>query len=321
MPTLAELVFGVSFDIDDKPLTDAEKKADAAAKKIGAAWDGVANRVAKAGAALAGLATAAVGLAANAASAGAAIDDAVKRAGVGAREFQRLSFALEQSGGTSEGLANALKFLSKSIVDARTGAGPAAEALGKLGVSISSLENKTAEQRFAILADAFKKVDDSALKTDLALTIFGKAGGDLIPLLDEGAAGVTALGDQLEKMGGVLDDAAIAKAAEFDDQLGALKKQLGAVVNEIGIRVIPMVQSAAKDWDKWAIAVGGVAVAIGGLKLVALAQNLGLVGNALAAVKWSAGIAGAAALGFALGTALDNALGLSDALAGLVSKM
>lgn len=317
MPTLAEVIFGVSFDVDDKQLTDAEKKADAAAKKIAKSWDTVASKVQTAGVAIAGVAAAAVGLAAKAAGAGAAIDDAAKRSGAAAKDIQRLGYAAEQSGGSTEGLIVSLKFLSKSIVDARNASSPAAKALKDLGVNLADIDGKSAEQQFAVLADAFKRIDDSALKTDLALTIFGKAGGELIPLLDEGASGVRALGDELQNMGGVLSDEAIAKAAEFDDQLGKLKKQLGAFVNEVGVSLIPIVQSAAKDWDKWAIAIGGVGTAIGALKLVQLAGNLGLVGNALAAVKWGAGIAGAAALGVALGTALDNALGLSDALAGV----
>jgi hypothetical protein len=318
MPTIIEeLAIALGYKVDNKPLDDAEKKAKEAADRVSASWKKIGDTAAKAGAA--GLA--AVGgltaLAAKAASAGAAIDDAAKRSGASSKDIQRLGYAAEQSGGSTEGLIVSLKFLSKSIVDARNASSPAAKALKDLGVNLSEIDGKSAEVQFEVLADAFKKVDDSALKTDLALTIFGKAGGELIPLLDEGAAGVKKLGDELTNMGGVLDEAAIAKAAEFDDQLAATKKQLGAFVNQIGIDLIPIIQDGIKDWQSWAVVIGGVGVAIGGLKLVALAHDIGLVGTSLAAVKWSTGIAGALALGVAFGTAMDNALGLSDAIAGL----
>lgn len=318
MTTIAEFLLELGFGkVDTKPLTDAEREARESADKIGKAWDTLDKRATRLALGITGVAAGLLGLAANGAAAGAAIDDVTKRAGVGATEYQRLKFGLEQSGGSAEGLAKAFTFLSKTIVDARDKASPAAEAFKQLGLAEGALEGKSAEQRFEILADAFAKVEDSATRTDLALTVFGKAGGDLVPLLAEGAAGVRALGDEAERLGVVLDESAIAKAAEFDDELAAVKSQLGAVVAEIGIGLIPIVRSAAKDWQAWGVVVGGVAVALGGLKLAALAQNLGLVGTSLAAVKWSAGIAGALGLGVALGTALDNALGLSDALAGL----
>ena len=41
------------------------------------------------------------------------------------------------------------------------------------------------------VADAFKKMPDGAEKAGLAMKLFGKSGADLIPLLNEGADGLT----------------------------------------------------------------------------------------------------------------------------------
>lgn len=318
MPTIIEeLVIALGYKVDDKPLTEAEKKAEASAAKISASWQKIGDAATKVGAA----ATVAVGglvaIAAKAGAAGAAIADVADRSGYSTKEIQRLGHAADMTGSSASTLQGSLKFLAKSIVDARNSSSPAADALKKLGVNLSDIDGKTAEQQFSAIADGFSKLEDDALKTDLALTIFGKAGGELVPMLSAGGAAVRQFGDDLTNMGGVMSDQAVAKAAEFDDQLLVLKKQLSATVNEIGVNLIPILQSCAKNFDDVIIVVGGFATALAAVKLVAFAHNLGLVGTAMAAVKWSAGIAGALAFGVALGTALDNALDLSDAIAGV----
>lgn len=317
---IEDLTIALNFKVEDRELTAAEKKAKESADKIAKAWEGTEAKVRNAGIAIAAVGAALLLTAERAAAAGAAIDDAVKRAGVGAEEYQRLSYALEQSGGTTAGLANSLKFLSKAVVDARTGAGPAAAAFAKLGVKVADLDKATSvEAKFGILADALGKVEDSATKTDLALTIFGKAGGDLIPLLDEGASGIAKLGDEAQKLGIVMSDSAIAKAAEFDDQLGKTKKQIEAVTNEIGLALLPVVSRGVKDWESWAASVAAFGVALGGLKLVQLPGQIGLAANSMAtfALRTAGAAAAAGGLAYSLGVALDSALGITDALAGI----
>lgn len=329
MTTLAELVFSFRIgpadtsDLDDS-LSKAEKKAKAAAEKTAKSIDDAFSKAAsfatQASAAISLVGAGLLGLAAKAASAGAAIDDVAKRAGVGVIEHQRLAFALEQSGGSAEGLSASYKFLDKAIVDARTGAGPAAAAFSKLGVSVEKLSaTKNVEERFKIIAEGFGRIDDQALKTDLSLQVLGRGGLELLPLFAEGADGISKLGDEAARLGILMSEDAVKASAEFDDQLQKTKMQLEATTNAIGLKLMPIMQKFLENLDKTKIAITALGVYVASAQFAALPGKIGLAADGMAslAMRTAGAVTQALALGVALGTALDTAFGLSDALAGV----
>jgi len=318
MATIAEeLAIALGYKVDDTALEKHEKQARASAKRVGESWDKIGDAASKAAASAVGAVTAITVLAIKSAAAGSAIADLSARSGASTDDVQKLGHAMSQTGADAGTLGDVLKTLNKSVSDARAGSGPAADAFKLIGVSLSSLNGRGAQEQIEIIADGFAQIGDDATKTTAAMALFGDAGDKLVPLLSKGGAGVRGLGDELKMLGGVLDKDAIEKSAKFTAEVEKAKVKIGAFATDVGLKLIPLVESAAKDWDKWSVAVGGFGVAIGGLKLASLAEGLGLAGRSLSAIRWGAAIAGAGALGFALGTALDNALGLSNALAGL----
>jgi len=188
-----------------------------------------------------GAITASLGGAVNAAmDYGGAIQDASVRTGVAAEEFQKLKFGAEQSGVSMEALEGALFRLNRGIGEAAaTGKGPFLDALNAMGISIQSLQGLTPDQQFMRIGDALSKVTDPAQKTALAMDMFGRSGAQLIPYLNEGAAGMEALGMKAQELGLVLDGDAVAQAEAFGDQWEAMKMQFQAIVIEIGSALIP----------------------------------------------------------------------------------
>jgi hypothetical protein len=321
MTVIAELVAALTYKVDDRELTKAEKAAKESAKKSAEAWDKVGTAITKVGAAALGAGAGMLAFVERSAASGAAIDDAAKRANVGAREYQRLAFAVEQAGGKPEQLAIGFRTLAKGITEARTGTGPAAEAFKKLGINVADFGRMNAEQRFAALADALSGVHDTSARTALSMTLLGEAGVALGPAFADGSAGLRKAGDEAERLGIVMSDSAVEGAAKLDEEIGKVKAQLGSMARDIGLALAPAVQGMARDWQSWAVAVGALGVAVGGAKLAALPGQLGLAANGFAsmAAKIGGATVAAAALGVALGTALDKALGLSDALSGVTN--
>ena len=62
-------------------------------------------------------------------------------------------------------------------------------------------------------------MEDGAGKTALAIKLFGKSGADLIPLLNQGRAGIKELTDEAAKLGIVISTETAAKAEQFNDTL------------------------------------------------------------------------------------------------------
>jgi hypothetical protein len=328
MPVVDSILVAFGFQVDTKELAklkqvsdDAAKSAEQNAEKTRQAWSklgqGLNTLAIGVGSAIAGIGV----LISKAAEAGAAIDDVSKQTGVSAREFQRLSFAVQMGGGTVEDTKNSFKFLSKALVDARDSASPAAEAFRKLGLNAGRLNDKSlsTEERFAMLADAFSKVEDSSLRTDLALTLFGRGGLALVPALSEGSAAIKKLGDEAESLGLVKGQAAIDKMAELDDKILKIKLQFAAAAESLAHQLVPVLESVAKNWDEWKVVLGGVAVAWAALKVPGMIAEIGTLATSIKALagSWGGAIAGALAFGVAIGKALDEWLKLSDAIAGV----
>lgn len=266
--TIKEFIFGLAFGkIDPKPVTDAEKAAKEAADNVSKQWKKAGEDIKKGFGAIrssalivAGAATgAAAGLFKLADSAAKTGDEIAKTSaglGVAAREVQRLRFATERSGGSTQDFTRSLKAMTLGMHDAYTkGTGPVAEGLKDLGIKIEDIANLGAEDQFAMISDALQGVGNQSERSALMMKLFGAEGGaKLKGLLDQGSAGIRALGDEAERLGLVMGDDALKASEEFADVMLDVKSTLKALVRDVGIELIPTVQAVATQIKDWTVA-------------------------------------------------------------------
>lgn len=105
---------------------------------------------------------------------------------------------------------------------------------------------------FGDFANVFAALKDGPEKTSLALRVFGKAGAELIPLLNEGKAGIAGYAEELRRLGGVVTPATAAAADEFNDQLDKIKMSFGGLALQVAEKLLP-------ELNKLAIAFGDLA--------------------------------------------------------------
>jgi len=124
-----------------------------------------------------------------------------KEAGVTAVEFQKLEGALGllTKGGVSA--ANTAKFLGRNLAEARDGAGPAKDALDKLGLSAEHLANLPLTDQIAAIGDAMPGLRDHSERTQVALDLLGRSGSALLPAFQEGGDAVREAALQIEEAG------------------------------------------------------------------------------------------------------------------------
>lgn len=150
-----------------------------------------------------------------------------QKAGLTTQELSRLSYAADLSDVSSETLGKSMTKLSKTLVGAANdGASPAAQAFQQMGVAVRN-QDGTLRSSSAVLADVAEKFagyKDGAAKTALATELFGKAGAQLIPLLNQGRDGLQQAGDEAERFGLVLDKKTTMAAEAFNDNLRRLEK-------------------------------------------------------------------------------------------------
>lgn len=205
---------------------------------------------------------AAAGLAAVAAAAttagialGRAVKSAVDRAddlgkmaqsaGVSVEALSRLEYAAKLSDVSLEGLGTGLRKLSQNMVAATTSAtGPAAVAFAALGISVRNADGtlRSSTSVLGDVADRFARMDDSATKTALAISIFGKAGADLIPLLNAGSVGLAQMADQSDRLGLTISTSTAKAAERFNDTLMTISSVFQGVTAQLAQALLPALE-------------------------------------------------------------------------------
>lgn len=105
------------------------------------------------------------------------------------------------------------------------GTGKGAEAFKQLGVSATDLNGnlKSQEQVFEEVVTKMQELPEGAEKSQLAFDMFGKAGLELMPLLNSTGGSVEELKQKAEELGLVMSDEAINAGVVFTDSMDQVK--------------------------------------------------------------------------------------------------
>lgn len=180
---------------------------------------------------------------------GAEINKVSMQTGIGAEALSELKFAADQSETSFEGVANGLKILSRNAAEAADGSKAQVAAFKEIGVSVKDSTGALRPMNDLLLdvADRFSVMEDGTAKAALAQKIFGKSGMDLIPILNEGRAGILAMGDEAERLGLVMSQEVAAAADQFDDTLTQVKAAATGLSVSIGQALLPSLTRAAEE--------------------------------------------------------------------------
>lgn len=208
------------------------------------------------GAAIGGMAIAGgaalFGMASKSAEATDRIDKLSQKIGISRQGFQEWDFILSQSGTDIEKMQVGMKTMTQRMDEATKGTGKGAEAFSKLGIEVTDLNGnlKSQEQVFEETVRKMQEMPEGAEKSQLAFELFGKAGLELMPLLNSTGGSVDELKAKAHDLGLVLSDDAIDAGVQFTDTMDQMKRAVGAMGTEIGVAVMPIIQGAAE----WVIA-------------------------------------------------------------------
>ena len=173
---------------------------------------------------------------------GDALNKLSQKTGLAVEDLSKLQYASDLSGVSTEALQKGLVNLAAGMAEAATGAGPMADKYAKLGISLRNADGtiKSSGAVLGELADRFAAMPDGVEKTALATDIFGKKlGAEMIPLLNGGAAGLKAMGDEAEALGLVMGSELAKQSEAFNDNLERLSKLSTAAGISIGNALIP----------------------------------------------------------------------------------
>jgi hypothetical protein len=169
-----------------------------------------------------------------------ALSKASQKMGMTVEALSRLQYAAKLSGVELSGLQTGMNALARNMA-------ANSDAFDQLGVSITNSDG-TLRSSVAVLgevADRFAGMEDGATKTALALSIFGRAGADMIPMLNTGSAGLAAMAQEADNVGATISGTTARAAEKFNDTLTKIEATMSGVVNKVMVAALPALQTLA----------------------------------------------------------------------------
>jgi lambda family phage tail tape measure protein len=163
--------------------------------------------------------------------------DLSQRAGVSVNDLSGFKVAAEQSGVSVDILAVGFKKLNQNLAEAAAGNDAAISRFKKLGVAFEDAAGNARPAGDVIkdLSDKFATFKDGPEKAAAAVQLFGKAGDQLIPFLNNGS-------DALSKFSGLFSQDFADRADQLNDSFTALGAAIQAKAVPYIERLLPVLQ-------------------------------------------------------------------------------
>lgn len=249
-----ELIAALGVEVDANIAAKFSKAFDSFGKGalaivggIGAAFVGVSAAVAKA------------------AEAGDAVANTAERLGLSTDAVQELAYAAKLSDTSIESVTLGLGNLGRVADAATKGSKEAAGAFAQLGVHVKGAGGKikSADELFTEISGKIALMPNGLEKSALAMQLFGKAGRDLIPLLNNGTEGLAALRQEAQDTGYVMSQETTDASKRFGDAVDRVQLQLIGFRNKLAAPLIERFARALENIGRRGAGVGKVLNAIG----------------------------------------------------------
>ena len=210
-----------------------------AAEVAAGALAAVGASMAAVGAAVVEGTTALVNSATDVATFGDDISKTSIKLGMSTDSFQKWDYVMKLAGTSMEQSQMGFKTLTNSLDDAINGSKSAIEKFKAVGISIDDLAGKSREEVFEMVISSLQDMTDEGKKAAAANDLLGRAGMNLMPLLQQSASDTRKLMEETETYGFILDDKAIQASVDYKDAMTRMDSTLTGVKNTLIGKFLP----------------------------------------------------------------------------------
>ena len=220
--------------------------------------------------------------------------------GVSTQQAQELGFIAKITGGDAKGLATAMERLQVGLEHAQNSTSQQAQALRALGLSAKDLLGVPLPEQMNRIADAISKFADGGNKTAIVMTLMGRSGAQMIPVLDQGRAGLDELRDSADKTGSVLSSQTVKALSNLQRSFVTLEFAVSGLAGTFAGEMAPALTRFDNDL---AATIGNINIAIqthtlweremlalatGARELGQAVANLGVIAKDVFTLNWGA---------------------------------
>jgi hypothetical protein len=173
------------------------------------------------------------------------LDKMSRRAGLSVAALQSLEHAATLSGASLESSVKALQKLQVNMFEAAKGTAMQVETFKDAEIEWENADGslRSVDDVLGSVADALNGTVDPARRLGLATRLMGKGGAQLLPMFEQGAAGLAELRAEYEKLGGGLSREAIQQAADYKDTLQRFSVAALSAKSNIAVFLLPALTS------------------------------------------------------------------------------
>jgi len=190
---------------------------------------------------------------------GAKLQDMMNRTGAKGQGLVVLQQMFKNAGSEAEAVPKALNKMQKALAGVNEDGEPTGKVFAEIGLSVSELMAMDPALAFGKVAEAIARIENPAKRSEVAMRIFGKTGGELLAVMNNPEAFAEA-----QKQVGGLADTLTENAAEFH--------RLKDNVEALHIKVL---QLAAGLMSELAPALDGVGKKAAGTDLTGYGKGIG----------------------------------------------
>jgi hypothetical protein len=259
------------------------------------------------------------------------LDEMSQKTGVSVEDLQEVGYAAKQSGMSQEELGSTLGKLGKNLYQASEGNKTLSKSFSTMGIAVKDAHGKVRPVTDVLgdMADHFSTLPDGPKKTALAMAVMGRAGANMIPVLNQGRSRLEELRQEFKDTGAEIDGPTAAAFGNLNDQKDLLATGWQGVKTQLATALLPTLLEIVKGFIAWFKAnrtlikqgIASVAKVLSvALKAVAYAVGLVLEGFTFLGEHWDTAKYAIYALVAALGVyeAATIAAGIASAISWLV---
>ncbi len=224
---------------------------------------------------------------------GDAIGKAAARTQLSTDDFQTLSFAFEQSGGSAANLETAIKSMSTQYLDLQRGTATSTDLFNRLGITLNDLEGLDVGERFRLIAKSISNIQDPTEKAAVAVKLFGRSGATILPLIQN----MDQYEQRLRDINGVISGSSIRDAENLTDLNNELSRSWDKLTSQLSGAFVPAVRVLNEAFRDLNTTLGNTLTAGEAVIKSGLLKQIPIVGNFLQGALKGAGAISEAASG------------------------
>ena len=183
---------------------------------------------------------AALSYAASAANAVDQTNDLAQRLGMSVESLQALQMAAKLSG--VDDATGALQKLTVAIGNAAESG--KTEAFTKLGLDFQQLQAMSPEEQFKAVQSAIAALPTPAERAAAAVSLFGKSGVELLPLMSQNLAEIE---ERMKRLGAIVGTDQVEAISSMNDSLDMVKATFDGIISTVVGNLAPVVESLAEE--------------------------------------------------------------------------